>query len=831
MSISLYAHNSEAYQKVMAMLLEKGKAAVIHPTGTGKSFIGFKLAQEHEEERVCWLAPSDYIFQTQIENLLAAGGGYPHNVSFYTYARFMMMTRKEIEQIKPAYIILDEFHRCGARKWGEGVARLLAVYPDVPTLGLSATHIRYLDNQRDMADELFEGFVASEMTLGEAIVRGILKAPKYVLSVYSYQKDLAKYKEKIQNARTKAARDQAEQYLEALRRALDKADGLDETFKKHIPNRAGKYIVFCANVEHLYEMIEHVPKWFQGIDPSAHVYSAYADNPRADEEFEAFKMDGSGHLKLLFCVDMLNEGIHIEGVDGVILLRPTISPIVYKQQIGRAFLAGSKKDAVIFDVAMNIENLYSVGTVEQEMQEAVNFYRSTGQSQKIVTERFRLYDELKECRVLFERLDDTLSMPWEVMYQSAQNYFKRYGNLQVPRRYKTEEGYALGNWIFAQRRIRAGVRSGMLSDEQIAKLDAIGMIWENMRDVSWKKNFSEARKWYEEKGNLNVAADTVTETGFCLGAWISNLRFYRKYGISPKYLTGERIEALDAIGMIWDTNDFLWERNYTAAQKYYAKHGDLNVPSTYKTEDGIHLGSWIRSLRSARGNGIGIVLSEKQIADLDAIGMEWEKVFTRKWETAYEEAVLYYREHGDLLPPVKYVTKNGLRLGRWVRRQRDAKTSLSKSQIEKLENIGMVWEKTDTWETVYQTARAYFEEYGNLRVPYDFVSNGIWLQKWLNEQKHIYLGKRQGKSLSKEQIEKLEKIGMTWQSDAEIAWEEQYESAAIFYRQYGHLRVPKEYRGSGGKKLQPWIMVQRKKGKAGALTEEQIEKLDAIGAV
>lgn len=48
-------------------------------------------------------------------------------------------------------------------------------------LGLSATHIRYLDNQRDMADELFDGCIASKMTLGEAIGRGILPTPKHVV--------------------------------------------------------------------------------------------------------------------------------------------------------------------------------------------------------------------------------------------------------------------------------------------------------------------------------------------------------------------------------------------------------------------------------------------------------------------------------------------------------------------------------------------------------------------------------------------------------------------------------------------------------------------------
>ncbi len=75
MSISLFPHNREAYEAVCAMLLETGKACVIHPTGTGKSFIGFKLCEEHNEERVCWLSPSEYIFKTQLENLKAAADG------------------------------------------------------------------------------------------------------------------------------------------------------------------------------------------------------------------------------------------------------------------------------------------------------------------------------------------------------------------------------------------------------------------------------------------------------------------------------------------------------------------------------------------------------------------------------------------------------------------------------------------------------------------------------------------------------------------------------------------------------------------------------------
>ena len=227
MALELFRHNEEAYKAVVSMLAERNKAAVVHPTGTGKSFIGFKLCYDNSDKIICWLSPSRYIYQTQLENLKEASGGYePHNVKFYTYAKLMLLSDENFSEIKPDYIILDEFHRCGAEYWGMGVQKLLEMYPDTPLLGLSATAIRYLDNQRDMTDELFDGNIASEMTLGDAIVRGILDPPKYILSIFSYQKDLDEYEKRVKNARYKSMRDKAEEYLEALRRALDKAEKL-----------------------------------------------------------------------------------------------------------------------------------------------------------------------------------------------------------------------------------------------------------------------------------------------------------------------------------------------------------------------------------------------------------------------------------------------------------------------------------------------------------------------------------------------------------------------------------------------------------------------------
>ena len=154
----MFEHNQAAFDSVLDMLAETGKAAVVHPTGTGKSYIGFKLCEQFPDKKVCWLSPSEYIFNTQLENLKKDSDGWqPENILFFTYAKLMLLSGSELEELKPDYIILDEFHRCGAEMWGEGVERLLKMYPDTPLLGLSATAIRYLDNQRNMADELFVG--------------------------------------------------------------------------------------------------------------------------------------------------------------------------------------------------------------------------------------------------------------------------------------------------------------------------------------------------------------------------------------------------------------------------------------------------------------------------------------------------------------------------------------------------------------------------------------------------------------------------------------------------------------------------------------------------
>ena len=751
--IKLYSHNKKAYDLAVNMLKDTKKAVIVHPTGTGKSFIAFKLCEDNPDKTICWLSPSEYIFSTQLENLYQATNGYkPNNIVFFTYAKLMGMSKEEIQAIHPDYIILDEYHRAGATFWQKGVEQLLFTYSDIPVLGLSATNIRYLDNQRDMAQELFDGNIASQMSLGEAIVRGILNPPKYVLSMYYYQNTLEKYERRVKKTKSKVARDNAEKCLEELRRTLEKAEGLDVIFKKHMTDPHGKYIVFCSNKEHMDQMMKHT-EWFSKVDKEPHMYSVYSSDPGADKAFKDFKEDNdNNHLRLLYCIDALNEGIHVDDVSGVILLRPTVSPIVYKQQIGRALSASKKTNAVIFDIVLNIENIYSIDSIKEEMQVATSYYHSLGEADQIINEKFKIIDEVRNCKELFEKLNDALTATWDMYYASAKQYYKENGNLEVPARYITEEGYALGSWLNNQKAIRKGTIVGKLTEDQIQKLDSIGMIWDSL-DYFWEQNFKLAKEYYLTYGNLDIPTNYKSTDGKHLGNWILRQRQLYK----SNSLTDEQIKKLDSIGMDWmDRVDRIWENGFIEAKNYSEEYGNLSIPKNYRSNTDFPLGIWIQRQRSLYKNN---KISEDRIKRLTDIGMNWNP---DNWESRFKLVKQYYEEHGTINISQKEVVQ-GVWLGKWIVSQKKAmeEGKLTHEQIEMLKTLPMeeVGRKDNRWWSMYEEAKKYYLKFGHLNIPMDYLtSNGKKLSDWIIRQRRNYkLGK-----MPLEHKEKLDEIGFIW---------------------------------------------------------------------
>ncbi|MDO4893400.1 MAG: helicase associated domain-containing protein, partial [Eubacteriales bacterium] len=107
--------------------------------------------------------------------------------------------------------------------------------------------------------------------------------------------------------------------------------------------------------------------------------------------------------------------------------------------------------------------------------------------------------------------------------------------------------------------------------------------------------------------------------------------------------------------------------------------------------------------------------------------------------------------------------------------------------------------------------------------------NGIWLAKWLDEQRQIRNGKRKGKSLTAEQIRRLDNIGMRWEKKEEIQWQQQYADAKAYYEAHGNLNIPQSYLSKNGKRTGLWLQRQRKKLKDGLLNQKQVQLLRAVG--
>ena len=326
------------------------------------------------------------------------------------------------------------------------------------------------------------------------------------------------------------------------------------------------------------------------------------------------------------------------------------------------------------------------------------------------------------------------------------------------------------------------------------------------------------RKYKEQYGNLLVPSKYVTETGKSLGKWIVSQR--QNYDMGK--LSIDKIKKLESIGMVWKII-LDWNEMYELAEEYYKKNGNLLIRRSYVAKNGERLGVWIATNR--RYYAAKKLPKEKQ-EKLEAIGMVWKLKSVNDWNEKYKLARKYYMNHGNLLVPVKYVSETGISLGIWIALQRNIykKGKLSQKRIAKLESIGMIWQAQEkTWNEMYKLATDYFKKYGNLLVPKDYVTeNGTALNVWISNNRTFYVNKR----LSKERIEKLEKIGMVWNTFND-KWNIMFKIAEKYYLEHGNLLT----QDTGDKKLDSWIIRQRKLYATGKLSKEQIEKLNSIGMV
>ena len=839
MSMTLNPVNEAAFQKAVQSLETLNRAAVFHPTGTGKSCIAWKVVEAHPQTTFFWLvAGAQRLALRQAELTRYNGGTLPGNVRFCDCEKLAAATPEQwvrLGEQKPGCIVLDCYHELSAVCWAQSVQKLLRMCPQAKVLGLGVPNGAPVCAA---AQELFADCIVSHMTVAEAMAAGTMPVPSaYAALLWPQEEELATLRARIKNLCMPKGDTSLRVQYEELSWSLRQVENLTVLLPRLLSDTSGHYLVLFESAAYQEKLGTELEQLLRTVDPAVRFYAAdhacFADSAAV----ETFLSDTAPGPKVLLCVNAPGVQQPLEGLAGVILVRQSSLMSTFKQMLCRALVAAGSRSVPVFDLVAQFEGLGNGRTLQRDCTEAMTRAGSK-------TPGFRQERPMQQTYRLYGKLRREMEARWEVLCQAAADAAAKEGTLELPRSYTIHSGVPVGKWLELQRQVPAGQRPGRLTAEQAAKLEKLGIRWNHRLEAAWEKGFASAQKYRTEHGDLLVPVRYRDKNDFALGEWI----VYNRQRYLGSNLTQNRIERLEAIGMVWSTSNDLWEQNYAAATQYYLEHGDLEVPIKYETPSGFGLGVWLGAQRAAHKAG---ELPQEQVERLDALGMDWTNRNDRKWMSLYDVAAAYYHEHGNLNVPSEYVTPDGVLLGKWVARQRYAYLNPDRSSARVtperkalLDKLGMVWEKYDPWQERYDLALAYKTEHGDLEIPSVYkTADGVWLGSWVSRQRQALNSGSSALSSERRKLLRTLFKGERRPSDPaadhgtvrEANWERNFRSAARYARKYKHLLVPASYVDSDGVRLGVWISnlraARKNRPDSYQVTPAHIKKLNSIGMV
>lgn len=839
MSMTLNPVNEAAFQKAVQSLETLNRAAVFHPTGTGKSCIAWKVVEAHPQTTFFWLvAGAQRLALRQAELTRYNGGTLPGNVRFCDCEKLAAATPEQwvrLGEQKPGCVVLDCYHELSAVCWAQSVQKLLRMCPQAKVLGLGVPNGAPVCAA---AQELFADCIVSHMTVAEAMAAGTMPVPSaYAALLWPQEEELATLRARIKNLCMPKGDTSLRVQYEELSWSLRQVENLTVLLPRLLSDTSGHYLVLFESAAYQEKLGAELEQLLRTVDPAVRFYAAdhacFADSAAV----ETFLSDTAPGPKVLLCVNAPGVQQPLEGLAGVILVRQSSLMSTFKQMLCRALVAAGSRSVPVFDLVAQFEGLGNGRTLQRDCTEAMTRAGSK-------TPGFRQERPMQQTYRLYGKLRREMEARWEVLCQAAADAAVKEGTLELPRSYTIHSGVPVGKWLELQRQVQAGQRPGRLTAEQAAKLEKLGIRWNHRLEAAWEKGFASAQKYRTEHGDLLVPVRYRDKNDFALGEWI----VYNRQRYLGGNLTQNRIERLEAIGMVWSTSNDLWEQNYAAATQYYLEHGDLEVPIKYETPSGFGLGVWLGAQRAAHKAG---ELPQEQVERLDALGMDWTNRNDRKWMSLYDVAAAYYHEHGNLNVPSEYVTPDGVLLGKWVARQRYAYLNPDRSSARVtperkalLDKLGMVWEKYDPWQERYDLALAYKTEHGDLEIPSVYkTADGVWLGSWVNRQRQTLNSGSSALSSERRKLLRTLFKGERRPSDPaadhgtvrEANWERNFHSAARYARKYKHLLVPASYVDSDGVRLGVWISnlraARKNRPDSYQVTPAHIKKLNSIGMV
>lgn len=720
--VKLKPHNQETYDNLLEMLKRENRVACVQPTGTGKSYIALEFIEDHTDKQVLLLAPTDIIlnqFKETVEEIFHkdANEAIMKNTTTAKYLDLSLKGFQYIFDVKWDVIIMDEFHRTGASVWNQFIDKLISMNPDAKLIGLSATPIRFLDDYRNMGEEIFHGNYACHYNVNDAWKRGILPIPKYVLTDYRITEGTEDY---IRNRYPYATTKERIDWI--VKQYLENGGNIHQILKEHLPNKNGKYIVFCSDSAHIKKMRPVVKGWLEPFNPKIHMYTTLSMDDEPDAGLLAFKNDNSESIRLLFCVERLNEGLHLSNLDGIFMLRPTTSPIIYLQQMGRVLNAGSTKQVVIFDLVNNFSEYKRTVLRYRDMtdEEIENLspkeraeYNSYKEGKYDEFLKFDFVQNSNNICDLFDKLDRQLNEMYKLEKEKEKKKIRETKYLQMinmtldyyrlhkkwPSRSSMYGSNLIGKWYFKQKYL---YHHDLLEKWKISLLKENHISLEYVLpdiEESWYFHYDLLDEFVEVYQRLPKLREEYKNVN--LGYWLKSQKRSYKRGI----LSDEKIKLLESLGVNFHSGlNEQWDEFFNTFSEYFKTFNVIpTVTTKYKDID---MGSWFRRQLIKYGGG---KLDDSQANMFKEMGIDLDLLYKKYIEKKEKTSRNNHKRNNDwnyrfeLLnkfivlnhrEPVSNETFENVNLGAWLYHQRRLykNNSLRKDRQDKLESIGVVFD-------------------------------------------------------------------------------------------------------------------------------------------
>ena len=397
---------------------------------------------------------------------------------------------------------------------------------------------------------------------------------------------------------------------------------------------------------------------------------------------------------------------------------------------------------------------------------------------------------------------------WYEGFERLKAYAIETGDAKPPIRFKTPDGFPLGQWISDKRK-----KKDTLSPERITLLESLkGWSWDLLAD-QWNEGFERLKAYAIETGDARPPSGLKTPDGFGLGQWVGYQRG------NKDLLTPERIALLESLkGWSWDLLADQWNEGFERLKAYAIETGDARPAKGFKTPDGFALGQWVGVQRK---NKEFITPERKQLLQ-SVKDWSWDPI-TDQWNEGFQRLKTYAIETGDARPPGGLKTPDGFPLGQWVSTQRKNKDTFTTERIALLESLkGWSWDPfTDNWNEGFERLKAYAIETGDARPPKGFKTpDGFTLGNWASRQ-------RSNKdSLTPECIAILQSLkGWSWDPITD-QWNEGFERLKAYAIETGDAKPLISFKTPDGFPLGQWVSVQRRN--THTLTPERKRLLESL---